>query len=330
MTTSRGASAKPATTLPIRDASLFVEVIGHGYPLLLMHGGPGADHWSMLPFRRCADQFTLVFYDHRCNGRSTGRPSLVDDLGEPDGRRRCAAREAGLRAVGRARPFVRRHGRPRVRPALPRTACRTCCCSTPAATVAGSSRTRRRSSPSGAIVRRRWSWPGASSTARSRPWEMVPALMFRFGTAYYHRPFSPRVARELFRERRAKPRRKALALRRRPAVEGLVGHGSPRRDHGADAGDGGTRRLPVPARVPGRAGGWDPGRAPRDHRARGPQPAGGAAGRSHSGGQRLHSPGEDCAKTTPASAASAAPSERSGREVASPSLNEESPTRRSL
>jgi pimeloyl-ACP methyl ester carboxylesterase len=61
-------------TMPIRDVSLFVEVIGHGYPLLLMHGGPGADHWTMLPFRSCADQFTLVFYDHRCNGRSKGAP----------------------------------------------------------------------------------------------------------------------------------------------------------------------------------------------------------------------------------------------------------------
>jgi pimeloyl-ACP methyl ester carboxylesterase len=28
----------------------------------------------MLPFRRCADQFTLIFYDHRCNGRSVGAP----------------------------------------------------------------------------------------------------------------------------------------------------------------------------------------------------------------------------------------------------------------
>jgi proline iminopeptidase len=62
------------TSMSIRDASLFVEVIGRGYPLLLMHGGPGADHWTLLPFRRLADQFTLVFYDHRCNGRSTGPP----------------------------------------------------------------------------------------------------------------------------------------------------------------------------------------------------------------------------------------------------------------
>src|SRR5919197_1682187 len=58
----------------IRDVSLFVEVVGPGYPLLLMHGGPSADHTTMLPFRRLADRYTLVFYDHRCNGRSIGAP----------------------------------------------------------------------------------------------------------------------------------------------------------------------------------------------------------------------------------------------------------------
>ena len=59
-------------TMSVRGITLFVEVIGHGYPLVLMHGGPGADHHSMLSLRPCADQFTLVFYDHRCNGRSEG------------------------------------------------------------------------------------------------------------------------------------------------------------------------------------------------------------------------------------------------------------------
>ena len=60
------------TIMPIRDASLFVEVIGQGYPLLFMHGGPGLDHATLLSLRPCADQFTLIFYDHRCNGRSEG------------------------------------------------------------------------------------------------------------------------------------------------------------------------------------------------------------------------------------------------------------------
>jgi proline iminopeptidase len=62
------------TLRPIRDVSLFVEVVGEGYPILLMHGGPGADHWSLRPFRRCADRLKLIFYDHRCNGRSIGAP----------------------------------------------------------------------------------------------------------------------------------------------------------------------------------------------------------------------------------------------------------------
>ena len=60
------------TTIPIRDVSLFVKVIGRGYPLLLMHGGPGLDHTTLLSFEPCADRFTLIFYDHRCNGRSEG------------------------------------------------------------------------------------------------------------------------------------------------------------------------------------------------------------------------------------------------------------------
>jgi proline iminopeptidase len=62
------------TTMEIRDASLFVKVVGQGPPLVLMHGGPGLDHTSLLSLEACADQFTLVFYDHRCNGRSEGAP----------------------------------------------------------------------------------------------------------------------------------------------------------------------------------------------------------------------------------------------------------------
>ncbi len=68
-------SARSTTLdLPIRDVSLRVEVLGREYPLLLMHGGPGADHWTLTSFRRCADRYTLIFYDHRCNGRSEGAP----------------------------------------------------------------------------------------------------------------------------------------------------------------------------------------------------------------------------------------------------------------
>jgi proline iminopeptidase len=58
--------------LPIRDVSLFVTTVGRGDPLLLMHGGPGLDHTTLSSLRPLADGHTLVFYDHRCNGRSTG------------------------------------------------------------------------------------------------------------------------------------------------------------------------------------------------------------------------------------------------------------------
>ncbi len=58
--------------LQIRDVSLFVKIMGQGYPLVLMHGGPGLDHSTLLPLEPLKDHFTLIFYDHRCNGRSEG------------------------------------------------------------------------------------------------------------------------------------------------------------------------------------------------------------------------------------------------------------------
>jgi proline-specific peptidase len=60
------------TKISIRGISLNLKVIGKGYPLVLMHGGPGADLHTLMAFKPCADQFKLVFYDHRCNGRSEG------------------------------------------------------------------------------------------------------------------------------------------------------------------------------------------------------------------------------------------------------------------
>ena len=60
------------TNMLVRDVSLFVKVMGQGYPILLMHGGPSLDHTFLLRLQPLADQFTLVFYDHRCNGQSDG------------------------------------------------------------------------------------------------------------------------------------------------------------------------------------------------------------------------------------------------------------------
>lgn len=60
------------TMLKIRDVSLFVKTMGRGDPLVLMHGGPGLDYTTLSTLEPLADQFTLIFYDHRANGRSTG------------------------------------------------------------------------------------------------------------------------------------------------------------------------------------------------------------------------------------------------------------------
>lgn len=58
------------TMISLRGTSLFVQVMGQGYPLLLMHGGPGQDYTTLLPLMPLANQFTLIFYDHRSNGNS--------------------------------------------------------------------------------------------------------------------------------------------------------------------------------------------------------------------------------------------------------------------
>ncbi len=60
------------TKMSIRGISLNVRVMGKGYPLVLMHGGPGLDHTSLLPLKPLAKLFNLIYYDHRCNGRSDG------------------------------------------------------------------------------------------------------------------------------------------------------------------------------------------------------------------------------------------------------------------
>lgn len=58
------------TMLAIRDVFLFVKIVGHGYPLLVMHGGPGLDHTTLETLQPLANRLTLIFYDHRANGRS--------------------------------------------------------------------------------------------------------------------------------------------------------------------------------------------------------------------------------------------------------------------
>ena len=57
--------------LLIRDVKLYTKVIGDGYPILVMHGGPGLDHTYLLSLNKLSNRFKIIYYDHRCNGRST-------------------------------------------------------------------------------------------------------------------------------------------------------------------------------------------------------------------------------------------------------------------
>lgn len=51
--------------------SLYVEEIGAGYPLILLHGGPGLDHSMFRPYLDpLADEFRLLYVDGRGQGRS--------------------------------------------------------------------------------------------------------------------------------------------------------------------------------------------------------------------------------------------------------------------
>jgi proline iminopeptidase len=63
--------------LAIRGDSLFVKTMGAGPPVVLMHGGPGLDHTTLLDLAPLARDYQLVFYDHRCNGRSSGMPDTM-------------------------------------------------------------------------------------------------------------------------------------------------------------------------------------------------------------------------------------------------------------
>ena len=204
--------------LSIRDASLFVEVVGRGEPLLLMHGGPGADHWSLVAFRRLADEHTLIFYDHRCNGRSAGAPVSTmtwENL--------TADADALRRRLGFERWTVLGHsfgGMVALEYALrhPDALSGLILLDT-----GGDGRWPLERGPE--ILAGRGYSPATVRLARRffagriEPDEMLPALM-RFGGAYYHHAGPLVLARELFAERRAKLRPEALIFAGRHLLPG--------------------------------------------------------------------------------------------------------------
>lgn len=207
------------TKMSIRDVSPFVEVVGHGYPLLLMHGGPGADHWSLLRFRQCADQFTLVFYDHRCNGRSEGAP-----VSSMTWENLTADADALRQSLGFEKWAVLGHsfgGHVALEYAL-----RYPCSLSHLVLLdtGGDSRWSRKNAPD-LLAKRGYSPEKVELVRRFFNGEIEPNKVFRalmrFGDAYYHHPNLSLMARTLIRgEWRTKIRGEALVFAGRHLLKG--------------------------------------------------------------------------------------------------------------
>ena len=64
----------------VNGTRLYYETMGKGRPIMFMHGGLGVDHTFFLPWLEpLADEFQLIFYDHRGNGRSE-RPETLQGV----------------------------------------------------------------------------------------------------------------------------------------------------------------------------------------------------------------------------------------------------------
>lgn len=193
----------------VNDVSLYVDVAGDGNPIVLLHGGPGADHWTLEPFRQLAHRFTLIFYDHRCNGRSLGPPvesMTFENL--------TADAEALRERLGFPRWAVLGHsfgGQVALEYALryPESVSHLVLVDTGgdsrlARSGAGDVLARRGYSPHKVELVRRW------FAGDFAPWQM-PWILMRIGGAYYARPSASLVLGELLRGGwRSKMRPRAL------------------------------------------------------------------------------------------------------------------------
>jgi proline iminopeptidase len=69
-------SRKPSVregTIPVEGADLYYRQVGQGEPVILLHGGPDFNHDYFLPeMDYLSDSFSLIYYDQRGRGRSSG------------------------------------------------------------------------------------------------------------------------------------------------------------------------------------------------------------------------------------------------------------------
>lgn len=253
-------------TTPIRDVSLFVKMVGQGYPILIMHGGPGADHSTMLPLQDCADQFTLIFYDHRCNGRSEGA-----EVSSMTWENLTADAEALRQTLGFEKWAVLGHsfgGMVALEYALryPQSVSHLLLMDT-----CGDIRWVQQNAPE--LLAKRGFNAGAVRAARRffagqlTPGEFLPTMM-KFSKAYYYRSNFLTLVRQLFSGGfQVKTLSGSTDLCFQPAAPGLVGDGAPQGYPGAHAGLSRAARFSVSTGTPGHPGRPAARRAARADRA---------------------------------------------------------------
>ena len=67
--------ADPGRLVPVLDTRLYVEERGSGFPVIVLHGGPGLDHREFGDYLDpLAEEFRLAFVDQRSQGRSDLAP----------------------------------------------------------------------------------------------------------------------------------------------------------------------------------------------------------------------------------------------------------------
>ena len=76
MTSNSDSAVEPGGRyVTIDDTRLFVVERGRGYPILVLHGGPGLDHHMFGDYLDpLADRYRLVLVDQRSQGRSDPTP----------------------------------------------------------------------------------------------------------------------------------------------------------------------------------------------------------------------------------------------------------------
>ncbi len=64
--------------VPVGDTRLYVVERGGGYPVIVLHGGPGLDHYEFADYLDAlTDRYRLIFVDQRAQGRSDPAPEAT-------------------------------------------------------------------------------------------------------------------------------------------------------------------------------------------------------------------------------------------------------------